>query len=92
MGALARVMTRHHSTAVLRYGSSVDHGLERISNALAMCIIAVGQTVRNILIEREQVDPRKIIVIRNEREGRTEVPLYVALVVEEHGERGRRSS
>ena len=60
-----RVITRHHSTVVWKYGSRVDRIIEVVANTLAQRVIAVGGAVRTVLVEREGVDPRKVVVIRN---------------------------
>lgn len=60
-----RVVTRHYSTYLSTYGTHLDRALETMSNRLAFRIFAVGETVRDVLINREGVEPERIAVIRN---------------------------
>jgi glycosyltransferase involved in cell wall biosynthesis len=59
-----RIYTRHHSDYHHVYHPRAVI-LDRISNALSTHIIAITGIVRQILIEKESVDPKKITVINH---------------------------
>jgi glycosyltransferase involved in cell wall biosynthesis len=63
-GIKKRIYTRHYSTYHHTYApSGVKY--DRIINALATTVIAISENVRRILIDKENVDPRKIVLIHH---------------------------
>lgn len=63
-GIKARVHTRHHSTECHNYYPHAVY-YDKIINSLAVKIIAISEMVREVLIERENVKPEKIVVIHH---------------------------
>lgn len=63
-GIRKRIYTRHHSTYHhLYYPEAVKY--DRLINSLATDIVAISQTVRNVLIHQEQVPEKKIHLIHH---------------------------
>jgi glycosyltransferase involved in cell wall biosynthesis len=60
-----RIFIRHHSTFHHKFKMKLGLAIDRISNRWATTIVAVSETVRNILIFEELVDANKILVIYN---------------------------
>ena len=61
-GVPLRVQTRHHSTFHYRYRRAAAL-YDRFFNALATRIVAPSEVVKRVLVEREGVDPRKVVRI-----------------------------
>jgi glycosyltransferase involved in cell wall biosynthesis len=60
-----RVFIRHHSSFHHKFKMRLGIAIDRVTNCLATDIVAVSETVRNILIQNELVNPTKITVIQN---------------------------
>jgi len=63
-GIKSRVHTRHHGSECHNY---YPHGVyyDRYVNFLSTCIVAITNVVRDVLVEKEHVDPSKIFVINH---------------------------
>ncbi len=59
-----RYYTRHHSTFHHEYYPKAVR-LDKICNQLASGIVAISENVKNVLIEKENVDPEKIVLIHH---------------------------
>ncbi len=61
-GVKCRIHTRHHSTECHNY---YPHGVyyDKFISFLSTKIVAISEVVRNVLIERENVNPKKIEII-----------------------------
>jgi len=60
-----RVFIRHHSSFHHKFKMKLGIAIDRVANRLATDIVAVSETVRNILILDELVNPTKISLIHN---------------------------
>jgi len=60
-----RIFIRHHSSFHHKFKMKLGIAIDRITNRWATNIVVVSETVRNILILNELVDPAKVSVIYN---------------------------
>ncbi|MBK8300795.1 MAG: glycosyltransferase family 4 protein [Chitinophagaceae bacterium] len=67
LGIKKRIYTRHHSDYNYKY-SPKGIKYDKISNWLATDIIAITEQVRNILVEKERVAPKKITLVHHGRD------------------------
>lgn len=63
-GVKKRIHTRHHATL---HHDSHPHAIkyDRVINYLSNTIVAVSENVKNILVEMEKVDSRKVVVVHH---------------------------
>ncbi len=63
-GVKKRVYTRHHSTYNWQFNQK-GVTLDKLINWLATDIVAISENVRNVLVEKENVNPKKIHLIHH---------------------------